>query len=251
VTNQQKLSIDTPEQINLEFELAGPGSRFMALFVDLMIQVVAGVLIVIALAVGGVALSPFKGKNWVLALFILAIFLLQWGYFSLFEIFWRGQTPGKRQAGIRVINETGRAAFVYEAVVRNLMRVVDAFPGFYAVGAITMFLSPQSKRIGDYVAGTVVIHERKSDGEALFFNAKGTGLEESIRYDSLSLQDLQVLETFLQRRHDLPPEVRRQTADKLARHFRQKCNIPEETLPDNENLVETLVRSFRRNSRLP
>lgn len=251
MTNQQKLSIDTPEQINLEFELAGPGSRFMALFVDQMIQAGFMLLIVLALAIGGFAVNPFHGGNWLLAMFVLLVFVIQWGYFSLFEIFWRGQTPGKRQAGIRVINETGRMASVYEAVLRNLMRTVDALPGFYALGAITMFLSPQSKRIGDYVAGTVVIHDRKPDDAAIFFNTKGMELEESIHYEALSIQDFQVLETFLQRRFDIPMEARRQTADKLTRHFRQKCGVPEGTLLDNESLVETLVRGFRRNRRLP
>jgi uncharacterized RDD family membrane protein YckC len=248
VTDHQKLSIDTPEQINLEFELAGPGSRFMALFVDLMIQGLATIVIVIGLAIAGFAIHLRAAGTWVMAWILLAMFAVHWGYFAFFEIVWKGQTPGKRQAGIRVINETGRMASVYEAIARNLLRVVDAI-GLYAVGALVMFLSPQSKRIGDYVAGTVVVHDRRREDGALFFNTQGAALEDSIRYEALTVQDLQVLETFLQRRLDLPPEVRRQTADKLARHFRQKCSVPEGILRDNENLLETLVRGFRRGGR--
>jgi uncharacterized RDD family membrane protein YckC len=247
---QQKLSIDTPEQINLEYELAGPGSRFMALFVDLMIQSLAVVVIVLVLAIGGVAVNPFRGgRSWMLALTMLLVFAVQWGYFAVFEILWKGQTPGKRQAGIRVINETGREASVYEAVARNLLRAVDALPGPYALGAIVMFLSPQSKRIGDYVAGTVVIHDRKLEDRAIFFNPAGQDPAEPIDCQALGTNDLQVLETFLQRRLDLPYEVRRRTADKLAKHFRQKCAIPEGTHTDNENLLETLVRGFRQSGR--
>jgi uncharacterized RDD family membrane protein YckC len=250
VTIQQKPSIDTPEQINLEYELAGPGSRFTALFVDLMIQFLVGVVLVIVLAVAGVSFILFRGGgSWMLALSVLVIFSMQWGYFAVFEILWKGQTPGKRQAGIRVINETGREASVYEAVARNLLRVVDALPGPYALGAIVMFLSPQSKRIGDYVAGTVVVHDRKREDDAIFFNTSNEDIADAINYGVLSTSDLLVMETFLQRRLDLPPEVRQRTADKLAEHFRAKCAVPEDTHTDTENLLEILVRGFRRSGR--
>lgn len=250
MTRQQNLSIDTPEQINLEYELAGPGSRFMALFVDLMIQLIAAIGILIVMGLSGIAFHPFRGgRTWVLALTVLLIFSVQWGYFAIFEILWKGQTPGKRQAGIRVINESGREASVYEAVARNLLRVVDALPGPYAVGAIVMFLSPENKRIGDYVAGTVVVHDRKSDDEAIFFNTSSDDEAEAIHCAVLSTDDLQIMETFLHRRLDLPSEVRQKTAERLATHFRQKCKVPEGTHTDNENLLEILVRGFRRSGR--
>lgn len=250
MTGQQKLSIDTPEQINLEYELAGPGSRFMALFVDLMIQLIAVIVVLIVMSFAGIAFNPFRSSgNWMLALMLLLIFSVQWGYFAIFEILWKGQTPGKRQAGIRVINETGREASVYEAVARNLLRVVDALPGPYALGAIVMFLSPQSKRIGDYVAGTVVVHDRKSEDEAIFFNTSSDEEAEGINCAVLTTDDLQVMETFLLRRLDLPSEVRQKTAERLAKHFREKCSVPEGTRPDNENLLEILVRGFRRTRR--
>ena len=246
----QKLTIDTPEQITLEYEIAGPGSRFMALFVDLMIQTVAGIVLMIAVLIAGVTLSSlFVAGTWTIALLVVFIFLLQWGYFAAFEIFWKGQTPGKRQTGIRVINETGREASVYEAIARNLLRAVDSLPGVYAVGAIVMFISPQHKRIGDYVAGTIVIHDRKPEDDAIFFNTTSQEVEDGIDYSSLKPSDLQVIETFLQRRLDLEQEVRLRTSTRLARHFRQKCGISMELHPDNENLLEILVRGYRRSAR--
>lgn len=251
MTDSQKLNIDTPEQISLEYELAGPGSRFMALFVDSIIQIIAIIGIVIVLAMTGVFFNPFKGSwNWVMSLIIFLLFLMQWGYFALFEVFWSGQTPGKRQAGIRVLNETGRQASVYEAVARNLLRAIDSLPGMYAVGAIVMFLSPQSKRIGDYIAGTVVVHDRKPEEDAIFFNTNREELLDTINYGTLNADDLHVLESFLQRRLDLPMEVRQRTAQKLASHFRQKCIVPQGSHPDDENLLEALVRGFRRDARL-
>lgn len=112
-----------------------------------------------------------------------------------------------------------------------------------------MFLSPQSKRIGDYVAGTVVIHDKQQDDEAMFLNTAKEELAGDINYAALSTDDLHVIEAYLQRRLDLPFDVRQRTALKLAEHFRLKCGVPEGTVPDNENLLETLVRGFRQGAR--
>ena len=186
-----------------------------------------------------------------LALTVLPVFAAQWGYFAIFEILWKGQTPGKRQAGIRVINETGREASVYEAVARNLLRAVDALPGPYAVGAIVMFLSPQSKRIGDYVAGTVVIHDRKLEDEAIFFNTSS----EDPTAAAINC------ETLSHRRSagdgNLPPAAGSISPSTCASvpptnwpdTSAKSAAVPEGTHPDNENLLETLVRGFRRSGR--
>jgi uncharacterized RDD family membrane protein YckC len=251
VLPNQKLTIDTPEQISLEYEIAGPGSRFMALFIDMMLQGIAFFAIfLVMLFAGSTVQNLFKGAGtWVLALLVLGIFALQWGYFVAFEIFWKGQTPGKRQAGIRVINETGREASSYEAVARNLLRAIDSLPGVYALGAVVMFISPQNKRIGDYVAGTIVVHDRKPEDDAIFFNTENQDVADTINYSTITPNDLMVIETFLQRRLDLDYGVRQRTGEKLAKHFREKCAVPEGTHPDNENLLEALVRGFRRSAR--
>lgn len=247
----QKLTIDTPEQISLEYEVAGPGSRFMALFVDLMLQALAFLCLFLLFVFSGSTVQGlFKGAGtWVIALLVLVLFGLQWGYFAAFEILWKGQTPGKRQAGIRVINETGREASVYESVARNLLRAVDSLPGVYAVGALVMFISPQNKRIGDYVAGTIVVHDRKPEDDAIFFNTNTEEVADTINYSAITSNDLMVVETFLQRRLDLDYLVRQKTAAKLAQHFREKCQVPEGLHRDDENLLEALVRGFRRSAR--
>jgi uncharacterized RDD family membrane protein YckC len=234
-----------PEQINLEYEIAGIGSRFMALFVDLLIQVVAGFVIFFLALIAGISLVGHG--TWAIAFWIAAGFLLQWGYFAVFEIVWKGQTPGKRQAGIRVINETGREASVYEAVARNFVRVVDSL-GAYAVGVLVMFLSPQNKRLGDYVAGTIVIHDRKPEDDDIFFNTK-EDVTDGINFSVLTPEDLHAIETFLQRRLDLDLQVRNKAAVRLADHFRQKCEIPSGEHTNPENFLEFLVRGYRRGAR--
>ena len=95
-----------------------------------------------------------------LALLILAAFVLYYGYFAVFETMWSGQTPGKRAIGIRVIAASGRPLGAVDAILRNLLRIVDQMPGMYAVGLLAIFLTSRNQRLGDLAAGTVVVHDR-------------------------------------------------------------------------------------------
>src|SRR5438132_13763249 len=106
-----------------------------------------------------------SAPKWVIALLIVIVFLLMSGYFAFFEWVWHGQTPGKRWLKLRVIREDGRPISFFEAMVRNLLRVVDFIvPPFYSIGLISVFATERDQRVGDLVAGTVVVGER--EGEA-------------------------------------------------------------------------------------
>jgi uncharacterized RDD family membrane protein YckC len=243
-----KLSIETPEQISLDFEMAGLGSRFLALFVDLLLKWVAiGFVVLVAIMFGAASFTSMgsKGWIWVAALMIAGYFLLDWAYFAGFEIVWKGQTPGKRFTGLRVINESGREAQVFEAVIRNLLRPIDALPFGYAIGAIVMFISPQHKRIGDYAAGTIVIHDRKPSEDQLFFNTRESAVSHDLAYSKLSATEVQTIELFLQRRLDLDMAVRQSTAFRLAQHFGNKLSVAPEDRRDDENFLEMLALGFR------
>ena len=164
-----KLIIDTPEQVHLEFTLAGIGSRFMAVFLDMLIQAAVFVLLIfLSLFWASSGFFNFRRSIWWSAFITLVIFCLYWVYYALFEALWKGQTPGKRWAGIRVIKESGRPINVFEAIARNLVRAIDFFPGFYGVGVLTMLLNAKSRRLGDYVAGTIVVHETSDRESSLF-----------------------------------------------------------------------------------
>ena len=242
-----KLIIDTPEQVHLEFVLAGIGSRFMAIFLDVLIEIVLyAVLIAITLSLGFSGFFNRDKSIWWVALLIFVIFCINWGYYAIFEALWKGQTPGKRWAGIRVIKDTGRPINAFEAIARNLVRVVDLFPGFYGVGVVTMLLNAKSRRLGDFVAGTIVVHESSDRESSLFFNTPTRTDFTLHQAAGLTLQEAELIETFLARRLEIPPEVRRFNGQRIAEMISARLNIPSEARPaDNENFLELMVREFR------
>ena len=153
-----QLNIDTPELVSIEMPLAGIGSRFIALLVDYLIWGAGFTVLVLLLSVILPSMVVFSriSAQWTVALVVLFFFLVNWGYFTLFEAFWNGRTPGKRIARIRVIQSSGRAISLFESMARNLVRYIDQIPGVYVVGVITMFVTRQHQRLGDLAAGTLV-----------------------------------------------------------------------------------------------
>ena len=148
--------VEIPEDVRLSFRLAGPGTRALAYGVDLVVRAVIlwGFLLIASLA----RFVDVGGLSW--GLLLVLIFFMEWGYGWLFEGFWNGQTPGKRALGLRVVREDGHIAGPYEALARNLLRAADVLPAFYAVGLVTMAVTSRFQRLGDLVAGTMVVHER-------------------------------------------------------------------------------------------
>lgn len=246
-----KLIIDTPEQVHLEFVLADIGSRFMAVFLDTIIWLVGLVVLLYAEAkLGGGIFSKLSSfQLWVDALLIFLIFCLFWGYWAAFEALWNGQTPGKRWAGIRVIKETGRPINAFEAIARNLLRVVDLVPFVppYAVGIVTMLLNSKNRRLGDLVAGTLVVHDKKVQESELFFNTAAKKPEFAVyQAGRLGVAEVELIETFLARRLDIPVEVRQQSALRIANMISAKLGVDPQTRPaDNENFLELVVQEFR------
>lgn len=242
-----KLIIDTPEQVHLEFVLAGIGSRFMAIFLDVLIEVVLyAVLILISLGLGFSGFFNANRSIWWITLLTLVIFCINWGYYAIFEAIWKGQTPGKRWAGIRVIKDSGRPINAFEAISRNLIRAIDFFPGFYGVGVVTMLLNSRNRRLGDYVAGTIVVHESSDRESSLFFNTPTRTDFTLHQAAGLTLQEAELIETFLARRLEIPPEVRRFNGQRITEMISARLNIPPESRPpDNETFLELMVREFR------
>lgn len=247
-----KLTIETPEQIPLDFRLAGIGSRFLALAVDTLIQFVvfmALLLVGLAVTITGLLVSSRVGI-WVAACFVLLVFIVQFGYFALFEAIWNGQTPGKRRINLRVIKDNGQPISTYDAVARNLLRLVDSLPGFYGVGILSVLLSAKNKRLGDFVAGTVVVLEKPLDVQATLAPAPARPSSPS-GYDvnRLAAEEFQLMESFLMRRKELPSEPRARLARQIIERLAPKLEISTEDQRLPEPLLEKLAAEYRNHTR--
>jgi uncharacterized RDD family membrane protein YckC len=241
-----KLTIDTPEQVHLEFSLAGIGSRFMATLLDSILQLLLYIAVVAGAALIASAPLGRLSERWITALVIFAGFVITWGYYAIFESVWKGQTPGKRWAGIRVIKDSGRPITPFEAAARNLVRIIDYLPGFYGVGIVTMLLNDKHRRVGDYVAGTLVVHETSDRESALFFNTPANSQFSIPQASKLTLQEAELIEVFLSRRLDIPPAIRQQNGQRIADMVSTRLGITPDVRPaDNENFLELLVKEFR------
>jgi uncharacterized RDD family membrane protein YckC len=213
------LIIETPERVPLHFALASIGNRFIACAIDHAIQTFALVLIFLGfllLADTTNVESAFStAPKWVYAVMIIVLFLILTGYFAFFEWLWSGQTPGKRWLKLRVIREDGRPITFWEASVRNLIRSFDMMPApFYSIGLISVFSTTRDQRVGDMVAGTVVVREREAEApafaEVFASPVSDPALRRSFKpvnftgdLNSLTESEIQVVETFLRRRWDL------------------------------------------------
>jgi uncharacterized RDD family membrane protein YckC len=253
VQSLDRLDIDTPEQIALELPLAGIGSRFLALTVDSLLQVVGVIAIVIVGAIIASGTNAAEGP-WVEGFFsqtigavllVLLPFCLYWGYFAFFEILWQGRTPGKRIAGIRVIHQTGRPMTAIECIGRNLLRGVDILPGMYGVGLICMMCNKQSKRLGDFIAGTIVVHDKAIETAAPTWGKRSEGVTAQPEFGKLSPDDLVLIETYLNRRYEIDQVVRRTTAERIVAMTVKKTGVIKPVDQADDDFLETIARQLR------
>jgi uncharacterized RDD family membrane protein YckC len=278
-----QLNIETPELVAIEMPLAGIGSRFIAILIDYLIWGAAFLVLGVLAAIIVPALHFFGGVSatWAAGIFFLIVFLLQWGYFALFEAFDHGRTPGKRVAKIRVIHQSGRGINFVEALARNLVRFVDYLPGVYAVGVVTMFISKRNQRLGDMVAGSLVVRDREVNAPHWDQNSSRTltlqmpelapsapssysqaaaGLWAQAPHlrvvlpapalAKLSAADLEVLEGFFARRLDMDLATRSALAGRIAQALCAKSGlaIPPDT--SVETFLEAVAHQFRELGRM-
>jgi uncharacterized RDD family membrane protein YckC len=267
-----QLNIETPEQVELRFPIAGLGSRFVAILADTALQLGAVILLIFLLYLFGKAESAHQtahlsssGEKWAIAVVVLFFFLLFWGYFSLFEGLWHGQTPGKRAMKIRVIKDSGRQITLFEAMARNLLRVVD-MQFSYLVGVVSMLCTKEQKRLGDLVAGTIVVHERSEEQPLLTHNRTITQASyqepvpraarrpesEPLAADAvarLERADLHVIETFFGRALDLTVQTREEMAARIAARMAGKMGIEVPDASRPERFLEAVAFEMRAQGR--
>jgi uncharacterized RDD family membrane protein YckC len=269
--NSDQISIETPELVAIEMPLAGIGSRFIALLVDYLILIAGLLLLWFLTLLLGPALKSFGriSAQWAEAMVIFILFLFSWGYFTLFEAFWNGRTPGKRVAKIRVIQRSGRSIGLVESMARNLVRYVDMQPfPIYAVGVITMFVTQQHQRLGDLAAGTLVVRDREpesslwGDTGSRTFTAQLFSGNVAIPEPHLAVtlaatgiaklvsSDLEVLEGFFSRRLDMSMATRQALAARIAAAIQAKSGLELPAGVSVETFLEATARQLRDQARM-
>ena len=222
------LRIETPENVVLTYTLAGPTLRAGAYLIDLSLR-----LILMTAVVMFVTCAAFFTPGAAVGVLLLVWFALEWGYFTLFEAFWNGRTPGKWALGLRVIQDKGYPITFWASAGRNLLRFADGLPWLlvkffpmYAAAFLTMMLSSRFKRLGDLLARTVVICERSVvlPREPVILERIDPLPREEVPGPAPTPRTLALVDQFLGRRHavSIPRghEIARPLARALARRLR-------------------------------
>ncbi|UKK99178.1 RDD family protein [Brevibacillus brevis] len=239
--SNREASVVTPEHVMLRFQTAGLGSRATAMLID------TGILLLVNLTVFllfGIVLFGneddlfLDSGNYALAIVILAIFVVNFGYYWLLEAFWGGQTVGKRLVGIRVIRDNGQPATFVSSTIRNLFRIIDAMPTGYFLGALVCFFHPRDKRLGDMVAGTIVVMEsgqrstlfqKKKDKQPNGFDLNHALLVLDERQkQAITREDWQLLSSFISRLSSLSQAKKYELGNQIASIMRKKLELVEE-----------------------
>lgn len=232
VDYRQHLELETPEHVVLDYEIAGVGSRAAAAIADSAI--VLALVIVAIFGFGVVGPVARLARGWSAALLILVIYLIVWGYFALFEGLRDGQTPGKRWLGIRTIRDTGHGITFADAAARSLLLPIDLLG---MIGIVMIAIHPRARRLGDLVAGTVVVRDRPVQARSAAVSARGPITEASdLGMPRLDDAEFQLLREFAGRANALPPAVRDRFAAQLAARFAERN--PERPASELEFIVQ-------------
>lgn len=260
----RRVTLRTPESIELDFALAGIGSRVLAWLIDQVIlytalvlfSLAAGYIYFYALYLWLIEVLPASNQSieaWSLGIYLLVMFALYNGYYIFFETYWQGQTPGKRYAEIRVVQDNGRPIGLREATLRSLLQPIDF--AFFGIGAFLVALSRSEKRLGDMVAGTLVIQ----DEQAMRLAPKATTLQQPqaawvqelrslAHWEQMTPEHYLLVRNYLNSRDRLSPVGRYQAAQELRQQL-EPLLLP--TYPANwpalsaEDFLEGLYIAYR------
>jgi uncharacterized RDD family membrane protein YckC len=225
-----RVEIVTPENIAFQYRAAGPFRRLPAFLIDTAIRVVV-------VAVGTMAAMIAFGSAGVigvgLGIGLLLWFALAWFYGGLFETFWNGQTPGKRLMGIRVVSVEGQPITPFQAILRNILREIDAQPlFFYQIGLLAAMLNDRFQRLGDLASGTMVVIDERQQLQGVMPSRE----PEAIRIGTLIPPNFQpsrsltrALAAYVQRRPLFPHGRRLEIARHVGEPLRRELQLPVDT----------------------
>jgi uncharacterized RDD family membrane protein YckC len=269
-------SILSPEAVRLEVQVSGPGPRMLAYGIDAL---VIGVLILLVLLVvfmglpigakierifaagireaannaksGKAAPTAWWAEGLALAILLLIQFVIETGYFIFWELATGGRSPGKFLVGLRVVRRNGLPIDIRSSVVRNLMRIVDMLPAQYVVGITAILLSPSGERLGDHVAGTIVIRLDRPETAPQITLPENT-LALVLTRDQLARigpRELQLLRGVLRRSSELPADrssaLVAEAADAMRKHLKMNDSVNLDDLTFLHGLLAAAEKSLR------
>ena len=239
---EDRISVATPEGVTLEVTLAGVGSRFAAGLIDQLLRSV--VLLALVILGGVVGDRGDTSAGLLLALLFVALFFVQFAYDVLFETLGAGRTPGKRWMGLRVVKAGGGPVGFVTSALRNILRIVDALPGFYVVGMLCVLFTRNNQRLGDLAAGTIVVRERtqRTAIQQPLPPSPSPVAEDGSLWDvsAISAEEVATVRRFLDRRETLAPDARERLAHQMATRLGPKVvGPPRQWQP--ESFLEYLV----------
>lgn len=207
--------ITTPENIEVEYELAGLGARTAAAVIDLLIQSIFLVLLLIAVVLISSNFPRFfrDTYGWIIGIALLLAAVFSYGYSIFMELGMNGATLGKKAMKLRVVRDNGQPVTLKHSAIRNLFKL---FIDLYGIGTVMIFFSGTCKRLGDYAASTIVIIQKDSKipvtlDALLSMNAQLKA--------GISQEEQQLLMNYLSRRHTFHNNVLR---DELKLYFTRK-----------------------------
>lgn len=223
------LDVVTPENIAFEYRLAGPFRRLPALILDYCIRIAAQMVLAYFL----MATIGFVSIGLALFILLLMFFVLEWFYFVIFETLLNGQTPGKYILGLRVLDKHGQPINGMQAALRNLFRLADFFIGLLVLGV--MGASRRYQRLGDLVAGTIVVVEERQwlTGVAKLDDPRAIQLAAYLPPNFVVTRSMaKALATYVERRRFFTPPRRKEVARHLAEPLLARFGLPADTSYD-------------------
>lgn len=250
---EDRITIATPEGIELAVPLAGLGSRFVAQLIDSALKVAIIIALIFALgaAAGGSDASDGGPTDLVaVAVLVLIIFLITFAFDVLFETLGRGRTPGKRLSGLRVVLAGGEPVGLRASAIRNLLRIIDGEALLYLPGMVSILVTRNNQRLGDLAATTLVVRERTggrrrpAEPQPVADEPAATepGATDAWDVSAVTREDLVLVRRFLARRAELDPAARSRLARDVAGRLRPKvAGAP--PAGDPEPFLEALARA--------
>jgi uncharacterized RDD family membrane protein YckC len=259
----------SPEQVALHLPLAGPTSRILAYAIDLVLVVAIEIALLTTVLLGtplaeqiGSSLSEL-GKNLdkpgpessqallvMLAALIVVQLVIEWGYFTFFELAMGGRSPGKRVMGLRVMRDGGLPLTLRESLVRNVLRCVDMLPSNYVLGLVSMIVSSEGKRLGDIAAGTVVVRIDRIPRPRELPEVEG-GERGAFRFDHAQIARLgelegRLLRQTLRRIEDLGEPAASQLLERAVEALRARLEYGPVAADERRAFLRALLYELRR-----